>query len=92
MSEEELLSEYSRGVADAETDFKETIQALVRFLTKASEDAAHTLKEYKGKQETSNKIMCTYWGAKKAAFSELLEKLRWEFPFAFEEQAEDMKE
>jgi hypothetical protein len=85
MNDEERLAEYSRGRADAETEFKETVTALVHFLEKAGEDATRALKEYKGKQETSNKIMCTYWGAKKAAFSELLERLRWEFPFAFEE-------
>lgn len=88
MSSEEKLAEYSRGRADAETEYKDIIAALVRFLENAIRDAERLEKEYRGKQETSNKIMHTYYGAKKAAFSELLERLKWEFPFAFEEPSE----
>ncbi len=84
MSDEEKLGEYSRGRADAETEYKDQIASLVRFLENFVKDADRLEKEYAGKQEISNKIMRTYYGAKKAAFSELLERLRWEFPFAFE--------
>lgn len=85
MSDEEKLAEYSRGRADAETEFKDIIKNLVAFLERLVQDAERMEKEYKGKQEVSNKIMRTYYGAKKAAFTELQEKLKWEFPFAFEE-------
>jgi len=84
MSDEEKLAEYSRGRADAETEYKDDIAALVLFLENFAKDAESLEKEYAGKQEVSNKIMRTYYGAKKAAFSELLERFRWEFPFAFE--------
>ncbi len=84
-SEEEKLSEYCRGKADAETECKEDITLLARFLEKLIADTQRMEKEYAGKREISNKIMRTYYGAKKAAFSELLERLKWEFAFAFEE-------
>ena len=87
-STEQNLAEYSRGRADAETEYKGDIVALVWFLEKLVKDAERLEKDYVGKQETSNKIMRTYYGAKKAAFSELLERLRWEFPFAFEGPSE----
>lgn len=82
---EEKLAEYSRGRADAETEIRSDIQALVHFLERLIEGVERNELEYKGKQEISNKIMRTYYGAKKAAYSEILERLRWEFPFAFEE-------
>lgn len=85
MSDEEKLSEYSRGRADAEAQHKDDIQALVTFLEHLLEDTKRLEKEYAGKQEISNKIMRTYYGAKKAILLELIEKLKWEFPFAFEE-------
>lgn len=84
MSDEERLGEYSRARADAESEIGEDIKALVSFLQRCMKDCERLEAEYKGKQEISNKIMRTYYGAKKAAYSEILERLRWEFPFAFE--------
>jgi hypothetical protein len=89
MSNEEKLAAYSRARADAETEIKGDIEALARFLEKCMQDAERSEKEYKGKQDVSNKIMRTYYGAKKAALSEVLERLKWEFPFAFEEKNEN---
>lgn len=51
MSDQEKLNEYSRGRADAETECKGDIQALVQFLEKLVNDAKRFEKEYVGKQD-----------------------------------------
>jgi hypothetical protein len=85
MSDEEKANEYSRGRADEQTEVQEDIAALARFIERCMHDAEKMEKEYHGKREISNRTMRTYYGVKKAAFSEILERLKWEFPFAFEE-------